>query len=72
MRTKINEARTGARFMAASDGFNYSTTRLINKYLAGKKQARPARRPSFSARGRALAAGAWRSLRRLLAGVLRV
>jgi glucose-6-phosphate isomerase len=38
VRTKINEARTGARFMASSDGFNYSTTRLINKYLAGKKQ----------------------------------
>ena len=24
--------------MANSDGFNYSTTRMVNKYLAGKKQ----------------------------------
>ncbi len=38
MRTKINEARNNNRFMAPSDGFNYSTTRMINKYLSGKKQ----------------------------------
>jgi hypothetical protein len=41
VRTKINEARNNNRFMANSDGFNYSTTRMINKYLAGKKQVRP-------------------------------
>ena len=38
VRTKINEARNNNRFIANSDGFNYSTTRIINKYLAGKKQ----------------------------------
>ncbi|KIZ06944.1 glucose-6-phosphate isomerase [Monoraphidium neglectum] len=38
VRTKINEARNNNRFIAGSDGFNYSTTRMINKYLAGKEQ----------------------------------
>lgn len=38
VRTKIAEARTDGRLMAGPDGFNYSTTRMVNKYLAGKKQ----------------------------------
>ncbi|GBF89211.1 cytosolic phosphoglucose isomerase [Raphidocelis subcapitata] len=38
LRTKIAEARTNSRFMAGSDGLNYSTTRMVNKYLAGKRQ----------------------------------
>ena len=35
-RTKMNEARTDDRLVDASDGFNYSTTKLLNKYLQGK------------------------------------
>eukprot|EP00877_Chromochloris_zofingiensis_P013262 jgi/Chrzof1/818/Cz01g30020.t1 len=38
VRSKMNEARNKHRFINDSDGFNYSTQRLINKYLAGKTQ----------------------------------
>jgi glucose-6-phosphate isomerase len=38
VRQAMYEARTKHRFMNNSDGFNYSTTRLLNKYLAGKTQ----------------------------------
>ena len=38
VRTTINEARNRHRFVNASDGFNYSTTRMINRYLQGKAQ----------------------------------
>jgi glucose-6-phosphate isomerase len=47
VRTKINEARNNNRFIAGSDGFNYSTTRMINKYLAGKEQVRRLRGRGF-------------------------
>jgi glucose-6-phosphate isomerase len=36
VRTIIHMARSKHRFVNDSDGFNYSTTRMINKYLAGK------------------------------------
>ena len=38
VRNTINMTRTTRRFVNNSDGFNYSTTRLLNKYLAGKTQ----------------------------------
>ena len=38
VRQAMFEARNKHRFMNNSDGFNYSTTRLLNKYLAGKTQ----------------------------------
>ena len=52
VRTKINEARNNNRFMANSDGFNYSTTRMINKYLSGKKQVCGGGRPGRGVGGR--------------------
>jgi hypothetical protein len=33
VRQIINTSRTAHRFINNSDGFNYSTTRLLNKYL---------------------------------------
>ena len=36
VRTKVNQARTGGRLVTPADGFNASTTRLLNKYLSGK------------------------------------
>lgn len=38
VRQMINLSRTKHRFANNSDGFNYSTTRLLNKYLQGKTQ----------------------------------
>lgn len=38
VRTAMNGARTRSRKIQPSDGFNYSTTRMINKYLEGKTQ----------------------------------
>lgn len=38
VRTAMHQARTRGRPITPSDGFNYSTTRLINKYLEGKEQ----------------------------------
>jgi len=35
-RSKMNSARTQKRLIEASDGFNFSTTRLLNRYLKGK------------------------------------
>lgn len=34
----MHTSRTKNRHVAPSDGFNYSTTRMINKYLEGKTQ----------------------------------
>lgn len=47
VRNTLNTARGGKRGVVASDGFNYSTTRLMNKYLqtqgdAGDKDVFPA------------------------------
>jgi len=36
VRTCMNTARTKNRVILPTDGFNYSTTRMINKYLEGK------------------------------------
>jgi glucose-6-phosphate isomerase len=33
VRQMINQSRNKHRFVNNSDGFNYSTTRLLNKYL---------------------------------------
>ncbi|PNW85188.1 hypothetical protein CHLRE_03g175400v5 [Chlamydomonas reinhardtii] len=38
VRTVMNSARTRDRKILPQDGFNYSTTRMINKYLEGKTQ----------------------------------
>jgi glucose-6-phosphate isomerase len=38
VRQMINQSRNKHRFVNNSDGFNYSTTRLLNKYLQGKTQ----------------------------------
>jgi glucose-6-phosphate isomerase len=38
IRQMINQSRNKHRFVNNSDGFNYSTTRLLNKYLQGKTQ----------------------------------
>jgi glucose-6-phosphate isomerase len=38
VRAKMNEMRTTGRKLVASDGFNPSTIRLLNKYLEGKTQ----------------------------------
>jgi len=38
VRSKMNDARTNGRSIEAKDGFNASTTRLLNKYLDGKSQ----------------------------------
>lgn len=38
VRSKINDCRTRGRSLTAKDGFNPSTTRLINRYLDGKSQ----------------------------------
>ena len=38
VRQTIHEARNRHRFVNGSDGFNYSTTRMINRYLQGKAQ----------------------------------
>ena len=35
-RSKMNSARTQKRLIEAGDGFNFSTTRLLNRYLKGK------------------------------------
>lgn len=35
-RSKMNSARTQNRLIETSDGFNFSTTRLMNRYLKGK------------------------------------
>ena len=35
-RSKMNSARTQSRLIETSDGFNFSTTRLLNRYLKGK------------------------------------
>lgn len=36
VRQMINQSRNKHRFVNNSDGFNYSTTRLLNKYLQVK------------------------------------
>ena len=38
VRTTVNTCRTKQRKVVPSDGFNHSTTRLMNRYLAGKAQ----------------------------------
>lgn len=38
VRSAMNQTRTKSRVILPSDGFNYSTTRMINKYLEGKTQ----------------------------------
>ncbi|KAK9866033.1 hypothetical protein WJX84_007669 [Apatococcus fuscideae] len=38
VRTNMNSARTVHRRIKQSDGFNHSTTRLLNRYLDGKTQ----------------------------------
>ncbi len=38
VRNTMNTSRTRNRIILPSDGFNYSTTRMINKYLEGKTQ----------------------------------
>lgn len=38
VRTSMHTSRTKNRKVLSSDGFNYSTTRMINKYLEGKTQ----------------------------------
>ncbi len=40
VRTMIHTSRTRNRKVTLSDGFNYSTTRIMNKYLEGKTQVR--------------------------------
>ena len=37
-RTTINDTRTQKRMVKPADGFNSSTTKLMNRYLAGKTQ----------------------------------
>ena len=36
VRTLMNQSRTKSRVIIPSDGINYSTARMINKYLEGK------------------------------------
>lgn len=38
VRTSMNQARIKGRVILPTDGFNYSTARMINKYLEGKTQ----------------------------------
>ncbi|KAJ9510214.1 hypothetical protein QJQ45_015693 [Haematococcus lacustris] len=38
VRTSMHTSRTRNRMVFSTDGFNYSTTRMINKYLEGKTQ----------------------------------
>jgi glucose-6-phosphate isomerase len=38
VRSTIQQSRTKNRTVAITDGFNYSTTRMMNKYLEGKTQ----------------------------------
>lgn len=38
VRTTVHLCRTKHRKVSANDGFNHSTTRLMNKYLSGKAQ----------------------------------
>lgn len=38
VRTSMHTSRTKNRHVLTSDGFNYSTTRMMNKYLEGKTQ----------------------------------
>ena len=38
VRSAMNKARTKSRVILPADGFNYSTTRMMNKYLEGKTQ----------------------------------
>jgi len=38
VRTSMHTSRTKNRKIMGSDGFNYSTTRMMNKYLEGKSQ----------------------------------
>ncbi len=38
VRTSMHNARTKGRVILPTDGFNYSTQRMINKYLEGKTQ----------------------------------
>jgi len=38
VRTTVHTCRTKHRKVTDNDGFNHSTTRLMNKYLAGKAQ----------------------------------
>lgn len=38
VRTAVHNSRTKSRKVSPSDGFNASTTRLLNRYLAGKHQ----------------------------------
>lgn len=38
IRVSINQVRTKNRKIVPSDGYNYSTTQIMNKYLAGKTQ----------------------------------
>lgn len=40
VRTVMNSARTRDRKILPQDGFNYSTTRMINKYLEVSTRAR--------------------------------
>ena len=37
-RATMNATRTDARLVKSSDGFNISTTNLMNRYLGGKTQ----------------------------------
>ena len=38
VRTSMHDARTKGRVILPTDGLNYSTQRMINKYLSGKTQ----------------------------------
>lgn len=38
VRTTVNTARTKSRKISSADGFNHSTTKLLNRYLDGKAQ----------------------------------
>mmetsp|Transcript_4172 Transcript_4172/g.9691 ORF Transcript_4172/g.9691 Transcript_4172/m.9691 type:complete len:662 (+) Transcript_4172:57-2042(+) len=38
VRSTMHQSRTKSRTVAITDGFNYSTTRMMNKYLEGKTQ----------------------------------
>ncbi len=38
VRTIMNQSRTKSKVILPSDGINYSTARMINKYLEGKTQ----------------------------------
>ena len=38
VRSTINRCRTMNKRVAPSDGFNYSTAKMINRYLEGKTQ----------------------------------